>query len=35
VQHRVEPAPRGHYEMHVMTSPSGERYEEKVWVPHH
>jgi len=24
----------GHYETRVVTAPSGERYEERVWVPH-
>ena len=26
------PAPRGHYETHVVTGPTGERYEQRVWV---
>lgn len=28
------PAQAGHYETRVVTGPSGERYEERVWVPH-
>jgi uncharacterized protein YcfJ len=28
--HRVQ---RGHYETRVVTSPTGEKYEERVWVP--
>ncbi len=28
----VPPRPRGHYETRVMRGPSGERYEEQVWV---
>jgi len=28
----VPPRPRGHYETRVMRGPSGERYEERVWV---
>ena len=27
-------APAGHYEMHLVTTPSGETYEKRVWVPH-
>ena len=35
VQRSSQPEARGHYEVHVLRSPSGERYEERVWVPDH
>ena len=28
-----QPAQRGHYETRIVTTPSGETYEERVWVP--
>lgn len=30
----VETRPSGHYETHLIRSPNGEYYEERVWVPH-
>ena len=38
VVYRTPPPPppvRGHYETRIVRSPTGERYEERVWVPHH